>query len=119
MGNHRFEIQGGAVCKVDASTEAVIARCAPEATEVVQVLPKGDHLIVREDYYRFPEARSNLYCLDHHLRRIWTAALPAVGDAYANPVIDRGAVIECGTWGGFTCEIDPVTGQIVREAFTK
>jgi hypothetical protein len=119
MTDYRFEVRDGAVCKVDVSTGAVTARRGPEATQVVQILPTEARLIVREDYYRFPEGQSNLYCLDHDLRRLWTAELPSAGDAYANPVLDRGVVLECGSWGGFTCEIDPGTGQIVRKAFTK
>jgi len=119
MADYRFELRGGAVCKVNASTGAVIARHAPEATQVVQLLPTGGGSIVQEDYYRFPEGRSNLYCLDHDLRRLWTAELPSAGDAYANPVLDRGEVLERASWGGFTCAIDPGTGQIVRKAFTK
>jgi hypothetical protein len=119
MADSRLEVRDGAVCKIDALTGAVIARHAPEATQVVQVLSKGNCLIIREDYYHFPEGRSNLICLDHDLRRLWTAELPSARDVYANPVIDRGDVLECGTWEGFTCVIDPKTGQIVRKAFTK
>jgi hypothetical protein len=119
MSGYRFIVEDGAVAKVDVSTEAIVARLAPAGTRVVQLLPKGGNLIVREDYYHFPEGASNLYCLDHDLQLLWTAELPSATDVYANEVIDRGDALECASWDGFTCLLSPETGQILRKVFTK
>jgi hypothetical protein len=86
---------------------------------VTQVLSKGNRLIIREDSYRFPQGHSNVYCLNQELELLWTAELPSPTDVYANAVIDRGISLECASWEGWDCVLDPETGKIIRKAFTK
>jgi hypothetical protein len=47
---------------------------------IVQVLVKGNVIILREDCYQFPAERSNVYCLDQDLALKWVAELPMATD---------------------------------------
>jgi hypothetical protein len=115
---HQFEIRDGVLCKLD-TTGAVVRTHRPVGTRIVQLLPLGDRIVVREDYYQFPRGTSNVYCLDAELQRVWAAELPAETDVYANPVVQREAQLSCASWDGSTCTIDPATGRITHEEFTK
>jgi hypothetical protein len=106
------------LCTLDA-TESVIHRHCPIGTRIVQLLSHGERLIVLEDYDRFPQGTSNLYCLDLSLNPLWSAELPGHSDAYANPVIPTEAGLKCASWEGFSCTIDPDTGRITHRVFTK
>ena len=119
MTAFRFEVRDNAFCKVDVASGKMISCREPLGTKIVQVLVKGDGIILREDYYQFPAGRSNVYCLDQDLALKWAAELPMPTDVYANPVIDRGETLECGSWQGFTCQLDPGSGKIVGSLFTK
>jgi putative acetyltransferase len=119
QADYVFQIRDGGVGKVDAATGATVGSCPPIATLVVQVLVRGDLIVVREDYVQFPRGVANVYCLDRSLKRVWVAELPSETDAYANPVVDRGEHLECASWEGWTCDLDPRTGRIIRKMFTK
>ena len=119
MSGYRFELKDGAVDKIDVLTCAVVSRHSPVGTKVVQVLAKGNCLIIREDYYQFPQGSSNIYCLNQDLELLWEADLPSPTDVYANALIDRGNTLECGSWEGSDCVLDPETGKMIRNVFGK
>jgi outer membrane protein assembly factor BamB len=102
------------LCKLDASG-AVIGSRRPVGTSIVQLLPLGQRVLVREDYYQFPRGSSNVYCLDADFQQIWSAELPDQSDVYVR--IDSGP--SCSSWNGFYCTIDPDTGRIIKKEFTK
>ena len=114
-----FEIDGGGVRLVDAATRDVVARRSATATTIVQLLPFGDGVIVREDYYRHPRDSSNVYFLDDHLRELWRAERPSATDAYANAVTLVAGLLESATWEGWSCTLDPTTGRMLSREFTK
>jgi len=90
----RFEIRDGVLVALD-DTGIVVHRRPPVATRIVQVLHLAEHLIVREDYFHFPEGKSNLYCVDADLNLVWSAQLPGPSDIYANPVTQTAAGLVC------------------------
>ena len=114
----KFAIIDDVLCVLDA-TGTVSDRHRPVGTRIVQLLPLGECLIIREDYYQFPRGISNLYCLDTALRPMWSAELPAQSDTYAGPVIQTEAGLICASWEGLSCTIDPGTGRITHRQFTK
>ena len=115
-----FEItKRGRVRAVDAQTGRVLAERPAVGTKVVQLLPLGAGVVVREDYYRYPPGVSNVYCLDADLCELWRAELPWPTDAYANPVVTRDGVLRVASWEGWTCDLDPQSGRILGKAFTK
>jgi len=98
----------------------VVARHSAVGTSIVQVVQIGAYLIVREDYYHFPRGRSNVYCIDAHMRQLWEAELPSTSDVYANPIVVCGEdEFSVASWEGCTCWIDATTGKIRRSEFTK
>lgn len=116
---HRFDLVDGHLCKVEIATGTVLARHFPLGTSIVQVLPNGPNLVVREDYYKFPQGESNLYCLNEYFDLVWRAELPYVKDIYANPVTVTPAGLHCATWDCMSCTLDPATGRITKKVFTK
>ena len=113
-----FELRDGALCVVNTCGQ-VTHRHHPIGTRIVQVLPLGSNVVVREDYFGFPRGRSNLYCLDSDLRSVWSAETPAPTDRYANQVAEVGGRLVCCSWEGALCTIDPVTGRILHHEFAK
>jgi len=103
----------------NVSSGATLRRRSVRATEVVQLLPIGENVVVREDYYNFPRGTSNVYCVDAELRTVWEAELPHPTDAYANPVVQIQGALQCASWDCFTCDLDPQTGKILKQSFTK
>lgn len=70
-----FELIDGVLLRY-ASAWQTVARHTATGTRIVQMLPLGDRVVVREHYRQFPKERSNLNCLDAELCRVWTAELP-------------------------------------------
>ena len=119
LPDFRFEIVDGHLCRIDEATGEVSGRVAPIGTSIVQVLPVGSNLVVREDYYNFPPGRSNVYCLNSDFDLVWSAELPHQKDAYANPILESGRWLYCASWDCMNCTLDPETGRIVKSIFTK
>jgi hypothetical protein len=88
-------------------------------TRIVQALPLGSRVIVLEDYYRFPRDLSNLYCLDSSLRSVWSVKRVTTTDAYVGPLEERDGNLRCGSWEGWSCTIDPATGNVLEQVFAK
>ena len=114
----RYELSEGRVNGIDA-TERLVAEWQPIGTAVVQLLALGMDVVLREDYYRFPPGRSNVYCLDPSFSLKWSAELPSITDVYANTVQLLDGLLVCASWEGETCWLDPRSGVIVRRALTK
>lgn len=115
-----FEITpDGGVRALDGETGTVLATRPASGTTVVQLLPLGSGVVVRENYYHYPRATSNLYYLDATLREVWRAERPAASDVYANPVSLQDGRLNCSTWECWDCEIDPTSGRLIRKLFTK
>ena len=120
MPTRTFEITSdGGICAIDPQSGAVLATRAATGTAVVQLLPVASGVVVREDYYHYPRATSNLYYLDAALREVWRAERPSASDAYSGPVSEQGGLLCCGTWDCWSCELDPATGRLLRKVWTK
>ena len=120
QSEYRFELQDGGLCKVGTATGQTIARHEPIGTSIVQALPIGSRVVVREDYYEFPRGQSNVYCLTEDFDLAWTAELPWQNDIYANPVIPtQDGFLSCASWDGMSCTLHPETGRIIKKVFTK
>lgn len=92
----------------------------PRHTRVVESLGTQFGTLVREDYYGYPKAESNLYLLNDNGAPVWFAERPMEDDAYANPIRSVGLIsVRCGTWNGFDCEIDLRSGKLTRADFVK
>ena len=77
-------------------------------------------LLVREDYFLYPEFESNLYMVDSAGSPLWFAERAMEGDAFSNPVRQvNESVVQCASWRGFDCQINLKDGKLVHAAFTK
>jgi hypothetical protein len=120
MPTPTFEITGdGGVRARDRDTGAVLATRPPTGTTVVQLLPLASGVVVREDYYHYPRATSNLYYLDAQLREVWRAERPSASDAYSARVSECDGLLCCFTWECWACELDPASGRLLRKVWTK
>lgn len=113
-----FELRDGVLCVINRNGE-VTRRHNPIGTRIVQILPLGGNVIVREDYYRFPHGRSNVYCLDSEVRPVWSAETLAPSDLYANQIAETNGCLVCFLWEGARCNIDASTGRILHNEFAK
>lgn len=115
-----FEItRDGGVRAVDPQTRAVLATRPASGTAIVQLLPFASGVVVRENYYRYPRATSNLYYLDAALREVWRAERPSVSDVYSGPVSVQDGLLCCFTWDCWACELEPASGRLLRKVWTK
>ena len=115
-----FEItRGGGIQTLHPRTRRVLKTREATETSVVQLLPLGQGVVVREDYLRHPEGVSNVYYVDAHLREQWRAELPLARDVYCNPVEVREGVLRVASWICYTCDLDPASGRLISSVFTK
>lgn len=92
----------------------------PRHTEIVEAIHTPWGVLVREDYFQFPETESNLYMVDSAGRPLWFAERAMAGDAYASPMIRVAEnLVCCASWHGFDCYINLQDGRLVNAAFTK
>lgn len=93
---------------------------AATGTEVVQVLKLArDRWLVREDYYKFPHGRSNVYCVTDSLDVVWSVELPASDDVFCNDAELIDGKLFVWTWSCYRCEVDPQSGRLLAKQFTK
>ena len=118
-GANRYRLQAGVLVQLDRESETVARIFRPLGTRIVQAAPRTSGIILREDYFGFPQGASNLYLIDYALNVLWRAELPTPTDAYANPVLDHGNRLECGSWECWWCIICPETGRILSKQWTK
>lgn len=115
-----FEIErGGGIQALHPRTRRVLKTREATGTTVVQLLPHGEGVVVREDYVRHPDGVSNVYYLDAHLREQWRAELPSASDVYANPVEVRDGMLRVASWNCYTCDLDPASGRLISSVFTR
>ncbi len=91
----------------------------PRHTKIIQEIDTGDGIIIREDPNYFPEDVPTIYKVDYTGKIIWEAERPLKNDQYVNPILFEGGKLQCATWQGFTCTLDPSTGQLLDTLFTK
>ena len=115
-----FEITSdGGIRAIDPQTGAVLATRSATGTAIVQLLPLLSGVVVREDYYHYPRATSNLYFLDAALCEVWRAERPSEADVYSGPVSEQDGILRCFTWNCWDCELDPASGHLLRKVWTK
>jgi hypothetical protein len=85
----------------------------------VELLPLGPGVIVLECYYHYPRGRSNLYYLDADLHEVWRAERPSRSDVYSGAISNKGGLLQAYSYDGWDCELDPVSGLLVRKVFSK
>lgn len=89
-------------------------------TKVVETIKTQYGVLVREDYYGYPQSESNLYMVDSQGALLWFSERAVDGDSYANPVrMSSDHSAKCASWNGFDCEIDLKNGKLLHAAFTK
>jgi len=92
----------------------------PRHTTIVETMITSWGLLVREDYFLYPEFESNLYMVDSAGSPLWFAERAMEGDAFSNPVRQvNESVVQCASWRGFDCQINLKDGKLVHAAFTK
>jgi hypothetical protein len=89
-------------------------------TKVVETIETQYGVLVREDYYGYPQSESNIYMVDFHGALLWFSERAVEGDSYANPVrLSSEHSVKCASWKGLDCEIDLKNGRLLHAAFTK
>lgn len=88
-------------------------------TKIVEQISTSFVALVREDYFGYPEAESNIYMVGPDGTIRWFAERAMEKDAFANPIHELGnTTFKCASWKGFTCEIELKTGKLVNAEFT-
>jgi hypothetical protein len=88
-------------------------------TEIEEIVETDGLQIIRENYFQFPEGKSNIYAKDIEDKIIWFAELPIVGDSYSNPMEFIDGKLKVSSWKGFTVLINIKNGKIISSDFTK
>lgn len=104
---------------VDEASGSVLKSRPPVGTTFVQLLPLDGDAVVREEFGKYPAFHPNVYRLNSSLQVVWWAEWPPGDHVYANTMVVRDNRLITGTWGGYTCELDPATGKLLQTRFTK
>lgn len=115
----KYEIVQGTLRIVGSAIASASEVWNPIGTKVIECVDCGDGFIVREDYYKFPEGKGNVYKLSYTMKLLWVAELPVDTDTYANQIEYDGSSIRCASWEGYTCNLDLSSGKILSKVFTK
>jgi len=113
----RYVLADGVLKKITQLDGHVVAVLQPKQTQIVQVEPIEEGIVIREDYYKFEG--SNVYLVDYDFRELWVAQLPSDSDSFANPVSRVRDGLSCGSWESWTCLLSTKTGKIISKEFTK
>ena len=65
---------------------------------------------------------SNVLAFGHDGELIWRLSPPldeSAWDGFVNIWLERDSELWVGSWSGFSLQIDPRTGRVLRELFTK
>ena len=86
----------------------------------VHITPDGKNILLLFDLANHGyKTVGNLACVTPSGEVMWWAELTDTGwDNYVGVRID-GDRIKAGSWGGYSCEIEPQTGRIVSKLFVK
>lgn len=88
-------------------------------TKIVEIVEIDSLKIIRENYFQFPEGKSNIYAKGIEDKIIWFAELPIEGDVYSNPMEFKDGKLKVSSWKGFTAIINIKDGKIIKSNFTK
>jgi len=88
-------------------------------TEIEEIVEIDSLQIIRENYFQFPEGKSNIYAKDIEDKIVWFAELPIEGDSYSNPIVLKDGKLRVSSWKGFTVLINIKNGKIISSNFTK
>ena len=106
---------------VEAETGSLKWRGQPDGYPVWRVLPipGSDDGLVLLRYDRGPRTFPNLLRLRPDGSVVWRAELPEqVGDTYVGMEWSNGS-LTAGSWSGFEVVLDPDTGRLLAQKFTK
>ena len=89
---------------------------------VLDAIQQDDRVFVIFDYMSYPRGRpaKNLVCFDLAGRELWVVADNPIDHptaAYTNFVAADPLTV--GNFVGFTCVVDPLTGELLDSQFTK
>lgn len=87
---------------------------------IAKVLPFENRYIVLLDDYEASQARlwANLRCLGHEGDLVWAASTPSSSDMFTDMAWHEGRLV-ARTWECFMITLDPNTGRILEQVFTK
>ncbi len=88
-------------------------------TEIEEIIETDSLQIIRENYFQFPEGKSNIYAKDIEDKIVWFAELPIEEDSYSNPMEFKDGKLKASSWKGFTVLINIKNGKIISSNFTK
>ena len=88
-------------------------------TEIEEIIKTDSLQIIRENYFQFPEGKSNIYAKNIEGKIVWFADLPIEGDSYSNPIEFNDGKLRASSWKGFTVLINIKNGKIINSNFTK
>ncbi|WP_340200936.1 hypothetical protein [Ascidiimonas sp. W6] len=71
-------------------------------TEIEEIVETDSLQIIRENYFQFPEGKSNIYAKDTEDKIVWFAELPIEGDSYSNPMKFKDGKLKVSSWNGFS-----------------
>jgi hypothetical protein len=92
----------------------------PRHTKIVESISTPFGRLIREDYFDYPEAESNIYMIDEDGKPIWFAQRVMDDDKYANYIVllDENT-FRCASWNGFTSDINLENGTLISSEFTR
>ena len=91
----------------------------PLHTEITEKFNFEEITIIREEYFNYPNGKSNIYAKNVKGKIIWFAELPMIEDCYSNPMKIMGGYLRVSSWKGFDVQIDLENGKILENNFTK
>jgi hypothetical protein len=88
--------------------------------QVALPLPGGARCVVllADDTRESERAFKNLFCIERDGTIVWTAKLYQPIDAFMDAELSPEGLI-AGTWSCFRVTMNPETGQVISEVFTK
>jgi hypothetical protein len=97
------------------------ARSVLECSGVTVVLIDPDHYLADPEYRIRKDAGApalrNLWAFDAAGQKLWEAELPESNDYFYEVVAVT--PLTANAFSGYTCELDPLQGRIVRRTYTK
>jgi hypothetical protein len=107
--------------KIDTDRVFVADRWWRFDKHVLQAKQIGARVLVIFDYMAYPQGRpaANLLAFDEHQKKMWDAQNPSDSptDAFVNFVSE--SPVQVWNFAGYSCEIDPDTGRLLKSVFTK
>jgi hypothetical protein len=88
--------------------------------QVALPLPGGARCVIllADDPRKSEKAFKNLFCIERHGTVVWTAKLYQPIDAFMDAELGEEGLI-AGTWSCIRVTMNPETGEVLSEVFTK